>query len=152
MIDFSEHSGLFRFVSKQFCLFRLFRYRVRNTETNRNFFSGFTKQTETNAKQILFRFEETLLTGKQETKGKLYNTLSFLNQQCLGEHFSWLKNSVRFPFLKPKSTLYNIKTLVLLNSFCKLPGEIRQKIEFFSFYKTLLSKNEIDLFVTDFTN
>ena len=30
--------------------------KVRNTETNRNFFFGFTKQTETNAKQILFRF------------------------------------------------------------------------------------------------
>jgi hypothetical protein len=82
------------------------------------------------------------LTGKQKTKRKLYNTLSFLNQQCLGEHFSWLKNSVGFPFLKPKSTLFNIKTFVLLNSFCKLQGEIRQKIEFFSFYKTLLSKNE----------
>jgi len=56
MIDFSEHSGLFRFVSKQFCLFRLFQYRFKTPKQTENFFFGFTKQTETNAKQILFRF------------------------------------------------------------------------------------------------
>jgi hypothetical protein len=50
---FSENLGLFRFVTKQSCLFRLFRYRF---ETNRNFFFVFTKQIETNANQILFRF------------------------------------------------------------------------------------------------
>ncbi len=56
MIDFfSEHSGLFRFVLKQFCLFRLFRYRF-ETPKQTKFFFGFTKQPETNAKQILFRF------------------------------------------------------------------------------------------------
>ncbi len=36
---FSENLGLFWFVTKQFCLFQLFRYRfeIRNTETNRIF-------------------------------------------------------------------------------------------------------------------
>jgi hypothetical protein len=53
---FSETSGLFRFVSKQFCLFRLFRYRFETPKQTEKMFFGFTKQTETNAKQILFRF------------------------------------------------------------------------------------------------
>jgi hypothetical protein len=37
---FSEYFGLFWFVSKQFCLFRLFRYRFetpKQTQTNQNF-------------------------------------------------------------------------------------------------------------------
>jgi hypothetical protein len=45
--------GLFRFVTKQTCLFRLFLYRFEQTEF---FCFCYTKQTETNAKQILFRF------------------------------------------------------------------------------------------------
>ncbi len=64
MIDFSEHSGLFRFVSKQFCLFRLFRYRFETPkqtekkkfwfhETNRNK----PKQTRNRSCFGLFRFE-----------------------------------------------------------------------------------------------
>ncbi len=56
MIDVLEHSALFRFVSKQFCLFRLFRYRFETPKQTEKHFFGFTKQTETNAKQILFRF------------------------------------------------------------------------------------------------
>jgi hypothetical protein len=48
---FSENSGLFRFVSKQFCLFRLFRYRFETP-----------KQTEKN----LFWFHETN-RNKRET-------------------------------------------------------------------------------------
>jgi hypothetical protein len=56
MIDFSEHSGLFWFVPKQFCLFRLFRYRFETPKQTEKKNFGFTKQTETNAKQILFRF------------------------------------------------------------------------------------------------
>ncbi len=47
---------MFRFVSKQFCLFRLFRYRFETPKQTEIFFCCFTKQTETNAKQILFRF------------------------------------------------------------------------------------------------
>ncbi len=47
--------NLFRFVTKQFCLFRLFRYRFK-TPKQTDFLFCFTKQTEKNAKQILFRF------------------------------------------------------------------------------------------------
>ncbi len=54
---------MFWFVSKQFCLFQLFRYRFetpKQTKTNRNkpklFVFGFTKQTETQPKQLLFWF------------------------------------------------------------------------------------------------
>ncbi len=54
---------LFRFVTKQFCLFQLSRYRfktLKQTETNRRFLFLVSwnkqKQTETNPKQILFRF------------------------------------------------------------------------------------------------
>ena len=64
---FSENLGLFRFVTKQICLFRfvtkqiclflLFRYRFETPKQTEFFLFGFTKQTETNAKQILFRFE-----------------------------------------------------------------------------------------------
>jgi hypothetical protein len=56
---FSENLGLFLLVSKQFCLFQLFRYRfetMKQTKTNHNFFFGFTKQTEPQLKQILVRF------------------------------------------------------------------------------------------------
>ncbi len=49
--------GLFRFVTKQFCVFQLFRYRFETPYQTKIFFVfGYTKQTETNAKQILFRF------------------------------------------------------------------------------------------------
>ncbi len=34
---FSENLGLFRFVSKQFCLFQLFQYRFKGSKTNRKF-------------------------------------------------------------------------------------------------------------------
>jgi hypothetical protein len=51
---FSENLGLFRFASKQFCLFQLFRYRF-ETPKQTDFF-GFTKQTEIQPKQILFLF------------------------------------------------------------------------------------------------
>ena len=50
---FSEKLGLFRFVTKQFCFFRLFRYRF-ETPKQTEFFSFWFH--ETNAKQILFRF------------------------------------------------------------------------------------------------
>ncbi len=53
---FSKNLGLFRFVTKQICLFRLFRYRFETPKQTEIFLFGFTKQTETNAKQILFRF------------------------------------------------------------------------------------------------
>jgi hypothetical protein len=53
----SENVGLFWFVTKQFCLFRLFRYRFETPKQTRFLFFDFTKQTETNPKQILFRFE-----------------------------------------------------------------------------------------------
>jgi len=36
-----KNSGLFRFVSKQFCLFRLFRYRFETPKQTENFFFGF---------------------------------------------------------------------------------------------------------------
>jgi hypothetical protein len=52
---FSGNLGLFRFVTNQICLFRLFRYSKHRNKPN-FFIFGFTKQTETNAKQILFRF------------------------------------------------------------------------------------------------
>ena len=48
--------GLFRFVTKQFCLFRLFRYRFETPKQTEIICFGFTKQTETQPKQILFRF------------------------------------------------------------------------------------------------
>jgi hypothetical protein len=55
---------LFRFASKQFCLFGLFRNgpeTPKQTETNRNkpkkLVFGFTKQTENQPKQTEFRFE-----------------------------------------------------------------------------------------------
>ncbi len=48
--------GLFRFVSRKFCLFRLFRYRSETPkQTEKNVF-GFAKQTEKQPKQIEFRF------------------------------------------------------------------------------------------------
>jgi hypothetical protein len=53
--NFSENLGLFRFVTKQICLFRLFRYRFHRNKP-KFFLLGFIKQTETNAKQILFWF------------------------------------------------------------------------------------------------
>ena len=52
-INFSENLGLFRFVTKQFCLFRFFRYRF-ETPKQIEFFCFWFQ--ETNAKQILFRF------------------------------------------------------------------------------------------------
>jgi hypothetical protein len=42
---------------KQLCLFRFFRYRFENRNKPKYFVFGFTIQTETNAKQILFRFD-----------------------------------------------------------------------------------------------
>jgi hypothetical protein len=54
--NFSENLGLFRFVTKQICLFRLFQYRLKHRNKPKFFLFGFTKQTETNTKQILFGF------------------------------------------------------------------------------------------------
>jgi len=53
---FSENLGLFRLASKQFCLFQLFRYRFEIPKQTEIFFFGFTKQTKTQPKQILFQF------------------------------------------------------------------------------------------------
>jgi hypothetical protein len=56
---FSENLGLFRFVTvcyETVLFVSVVSIQVRKTETNRNFVFGFTKQTETKAKQILFRF------------------------------------------------------------------------------------------------
>ncbi len=56
---FSDNLGLFRFVSvcyETVLFVSVVSIWVRNTKTNRNIFFGFTKQTETNAKQILCRF------------------------------------------------------------------------------------------------
>ncbi len=44
------------FASKQFCLFQLFGYRLETPKKPKFFAFGFTKQTETQLKQILFRF------------------------------------------------------------------------------------------------
>jgi hypothetical protein len=52
--QFLESLGLSRFVTKQFCLFRLFRYRFETPKQTETFCFWFH---ETNAKQILFRFE-----------------------------------------------------------------------------------------------
>jgi hypothetical protein len=47
----------FRFVSRKFFLFRLFRYRSETPKrTGKKMFFGFTKQTEKQPKQIEFRF------------------------------------------------------------------------------------------------
>jgi hypothetical protein len=43
-------------VSKQFCLFQLFRYKFETPKQTELFVFGFTKQTETQMKQILLRF------------------------------------------------------------------------------------------------
>ncbi len=82
---------LFRFVSKQFCLFRLFRYRFespKQTEKKKFFVFGLTKQTETQPKQILFRsvsvrteiffifFEDTLLPTSSRTCNVLPEVLN----------------------------------------------------------------------------
>jgi hypothetical protein len=69
---FYENLGLFRFVSKQFCLFRFFRYRFEQF-----LFFGFTKQTETKPKQILFRFQPKFLFVCFEDTLPLMNTLSY---------------------------------------------------------------------------
>jgi hypothetical protein len=53
---FSTNLGLFRFVSKQFCLFRLFRYRFETPKQTEIFYFWFHETTEINAKQILFQF------------------------------------------------------------------------------------------------
>jgi hypothetical protein len=53
---FYENLELFRVVSKQFYLFRLFRYRFETPKQAEIFVFGFTEQTETKPKQILFRF------------------------------------------------------------------------------------------------
>ncbi len=53
--DFSENFGLFQFVSKQFCLFQLFRYRFetpKQPKQTKIFVFGFTKQSKTQPKQI----------------------------------------------------------------------------------------------------
>jgi hypothetical protein len=73
MIDFSEHSGLFRFVPKQFCLFQLFRYRFETPKQTENFFFWFhetnrnKRETDlvsvcfgSNGKFFFFHFEDTL--------------------------------------------------------------------------------------------
>jgi hypothetical protein len=56
---FRRFFGLFRFVSRKFCLFRLFRYWSETPkqpkQTEKNVFS-FEKQTEKQSKQIEFRF------------------------------------------------------------------------------------------------
>jgi hypothetical protein len=70
---FSETSGLFRFVSKQFCLFRLFRYRFETPkQTEKKFFwfhetNGNKRETDlvsvcfgSNRKLFFFHFEDTL--------------------------------------------------------------------------------------------
>jgi hypothetical protein len=54
---FSENLGLFRNVLKQFCLFWLFQYiGLKHRNKTKFYVFGFTKQTETQLKQILFRF------------------------------------------------------------------------------------------------
>ncbi len=74
---FFENVVLFCIVTKQVCLFRLFQYRFetqKHTETNRNkpkqtqnVFFGFTKETETQPKQNLFRFEPKLFLFVSKT-------------------------------------------------------------------------------------
>jgi hypothetical protein len=51
--NFSKNLGLFRFVTKQICLFRLFQYRLETPKQTKIFSFWFH---ETNAKQILFWF------------------------------------------------------------------------------------------------
>ncbi len=57
---FSENLGLFRFVTKQFCLFRLFRYRFETPKQTETLCFWFHKtnrnKRKTNAKQVLIRF------------------------------------------------------------------------------------------------
>jgi hypothetical protein len=48
--------GFFRFVSKKFRLFRLFRYLSETPKQTGKIFLGFAKQTEKQPKQIEFRF------------------------------------------------------------------------------------------------
>ena len=45
-MNIHEHLGMFRFVTKQICLFRLFRYRFEKPKQTEFFVFGFTKQTE----------------------------------------------------------------------------------------------------------
>jgi hypothetical protein len=73
LVVFREHILVFfrkfRIVSVRFetVLFvSVVSIKVRNTETNRKFFfSFFTKQTETNAKQILFRFVSVRFSNRK---------------------------------------------------------------------------------------
>ncbi len=54
--DFSENFGLFQFVSKQFCLFQLFRYRFetpKQLKQTKILVFGFTKQTRNTTKTDL---------------------------------------------------------------------------------------------------
>jgi len=64
LLVFSDNFGMFRSVSKQFCLFRLFRYRFetpKQTETNENYYflvsRNKPKQTRNRSCFGLFRFE-----------------------------------------------------------------------------------------------
>ncbi len=51
---FSENFGLFRFVTKQFCLFWLFRYRFETPKLTEIFVFGFTKQTRNRSCIVFF--------------------------------------------------------------------------------------------------
>ncbi len=54
LCHFYENLGLFRFVSKQFCLFWLFLYRFETPKQTEIFCFYFTKQTETNLVSVFF--------------------------------------------------------------------------------------------------
>ncbi len=55
--QFSENFGLFRFVAKQFCLFRLFWYRFETPKQTEFFYFWFHETNQNKRETDLFRFE-----------------------------------------------------------------------------------------------
>ncbi len=95
----------FRFVSRKFCLFRLFRYRSETPKQSEKKFFGFAKQTEKQPKQIDFRFVSVwtekkirLLRGHPNLK-----PYSFVHLDLIYTKRSWPKISCLGTFKANKS-------------------------------------------------
>jgi hypothetical protein len=105
MIGFSEHSGLFRFVSKQFCLFRLFRYRFETPKQTEKIFFWFYEtnriKRETDLvsvcfgsnRNFFFHFEDTLLltmhtfTFNKTKRNSKYSKVRTVRIKCKVNNF-----------------------------------------------------------------
>jgi hypothetical protein len=79
---FSENLGLFWFVSKQFCLFQLFRYRFETPKQTEIFSFWFYKTNRNTSETDLFRFEPNFFLVSRTP----YLRSPFCKHKCFGEH------------------------------------------------------------------